>query len=54
MNGFKESQMQNPERIECIELTLEDLGKMNVISRFKNLKTLILINQNLGEIEVSS
>jgi len=45
--------MQNPDRVERIEMVLEDLGKMGVISRFKNLKTLTLINQNLREIEVN-
>ncbi len=44
--------MQNPERVESIEMVLEDLGKMNILNRFKNLKTLILINQGLTEIEV--
>jgi len=46
--------MQNPDRVECIEMVLEDLGKMGVIARFKNLKTLTLINQNIKVIEVRS
>jgi len=45
--------MKNPERVESIEMVLEDLGKMGVISRFKNLKTLTLINQSIKEIEVN-
>ena len=53
LNGLKEKDMQNPDRVERIEMVLEDLGKMGVISRFKNLKTLTLINQNLKEIEVT-
>ncbi len=52
LNGLKEKDMQNPDRVECIEMVLEDLGKMGVIARFKNLKTLTLINQNIKVIEV--
>jgi len=54
LNGLKEKDMQNPDRVECIEMVLEDLGKMGVIARFKNLKTLTLINQNIKVIEVRS
>lgn len=45
--------MQNPERIERIEMCLEDFGRMLVINKFKNLKTLILINQGITDIEVN-
>ena len=44
--------MTNPDKIESIEMVLEDLGKMNIISKFKNLKSLTLVNQNISEIEV--
>ena len=45
--------MTNPDKIESIEMVLEDLGKMNIISKFKNLKSLTLVNQNISEIEVN-
>lgn len=44
--------MQNPDKIEVIEMVLEDLQKMGIISRFKNLKSLTLINQSISVIEV--
>jgi hypothetical protein len=52
MNGFSDKTMQNPGKIEKIELILEDLDKMNVFCVFKNLKSLTLINVGLSVIEV--
>lgn len=47
MNGFSEKTMNNPGKIESIELVLEELDRMNIISTFKNLKSLTLINVNI-------
>ena len=44
--------MQAPNKIESIELVLEELERMNVISMFKNLKQLTFINVGLISIEV--
>ena len=44
--------MQNPIKIETIELVLEELDKMQVVGIFKNLKSLTLINVGLSKIEV--
>lgn len=44
MNGFTDKEWSQPEKIEHIELVLEDMTKINVMSIFKNLKTLTLIN----------
>ena len=44
MNGFSDKEWNNLDKIERIELTLEDFGRMNVIQVFKNLKSLTLIN----------
>lgn len=52
MNGFSEKEMGSPERIDSIELVLEDLVRMNVVCAFKNLKCLTLINVGLSQIEV--
>jgi len=47
MNGFKNNFLQTPLKIESIELVLEELERMNVVSIFKNLKSLTLINVGL-------
>jgi hypothetical protein len=52
MNGFKDKVFNNPSKIESIELVLEDLEKMNVVSYFKNLRNITLINVSLTAIEV--
>ena len=53
MNGFKESHMKDIDKIDTIELVLEDFGNMHVVSRFKGLKSLTLINCGISHIEVS-
>lgn len=52
MNGFSDKEWNNLDKIERIELTLEDFGRMNVIYVFKNLKSLTLINVGITLIEV--
>ncbi len=52
MNGFSEKTMNNPHKVEQIELVLEELDRMGVVSTFKNLKMLTLINVNIYQIEV--
>lgn len=52
MNGFTDKDWSHPDKIERIELTLEDFGRMNVIQIFKNLKSLTLINVGVTIIEV--
>lgn len=52
MNGFSDKEWSHPERIERIELTLEDFGRMNVFNIFKNLRSLTLINLGITTIEV--
>jgi hypothetical protein len=52
MNAFSEKEWNNPDRIEIIELVLEDIGRMNIIGNFRNLKQLTLINVSLMAIEV--
>jgi hypothetical protein len=52
MNGFKDKVFNNPSKIESIELVLEDLEKMNIVSYFKNLKNITLINVGITAIEV--
>lgn len=37
MNGFSDKEFNQLEKIERIELTLEDFGRMNVVSAFKGL-----------------
>lgn len=54
MNGFSEKIMNNPSKVETVELVLEELDKMNIISYFKNLKILTLINVNIYQIEVNN
>ena len=46
--------MKNPGSISEIELVLEDIREMKVISRFPNIKSLTLINNNIEKIEVST
>jgi len=52
MNGFKDNVWKELDKIESIELVLEDFGNMQVISRFKGLKSLTLINCGIAVIEV--
>lgn len=52
MNGFTEKDMNNLERIETIELVLEDFPRMNIINHFKHLRSLTLINASIIVIEV--
>lgn len=40
------------EKIETIELVLEDFGSMSMFYRFKGLKSLTLINVGITVIEV--
>jgi len=47
MNGFSDKTMNNPGKVESIELVLEELDKMNVVGHFKNLKSITLINVNI-------
>jgi hypothetical protein len=44
MNGFSEKLMQTPQKIEKIELVLEDIEKMSVLKTFTGIKSLTLIN----------
>ena len=53
MNGFSDKTMNNPGKVESIELVLEELDRMNVVGNFKNLKSLTLINVNIYSIEVT-
>ena len=52
MNGFTEKDMNNIERIETLELVLEDFSRMNVVNNFKFLKSITLINCGIAQIEV--
>lgn len=47
MNGFTDKDMLNPDKLDRIELTLEDLQRMNIVTIFKGLKYLTLINVGL-------
>lgn len=49
MNGFTDKDQL--EKIEKVELTLEDLGRMLCVNAFKNLKALTLINVGIQSIE---
>ncbi|CAD8156657.1 unnamed protein product [Paramecium octaurelia] len=51
MNAFSDKEWNNFDKIERIELTLEDFGRMNVVQAFKNLKSLTLINVGITVIE---
>ena len=51
MNGFTDKEWSNPDKIENIELVLEDMNKISVMCIFKNLKTLTLINLGIASIE---
>jgi hypothetical protein len=52
MNGFKDNVWKELDKIESIELVLEDFGAMQVMNRFKGLKSLTLINCGIGAIDV--
>lgn len=54
MNGFKDNVWKELDKIESIELVLEDFGSMQVMNRFKGLKSLTLINCGITAIEVPS
>ena len=43
--------MNRPEKIEKVELVLEDYVKISVFHKFTNLKTLTLINVGIHKIE---
>ena len=51
MNGFKDAAWKESDKIETIELVLEDFSNMSVINRFKGIKTLTLINCGIVSIE---
>lgn len=52
MNGFKDNVWKEMDKIEVIELVLEDFGSMGVLNRFKGLKMLTLINCGIAAIDV--
>lgn len=52
MNGFKDNVWKEMDKIETIELVLEDFGHMAVMARFKGIKSLTLINCGITVIEV--
>lgn len=52
MNGFKDSHLKEIDKIETIELVLEDFGAMHIVNKFKGLKSLTLINCGIAVIEV--
>ena len=52
MNGFKDNVWKEMDKIETIELVLEDFGSMQVMNRFKGLKSITLINCGISVIEV--
>jgi Leucine-rich repeat (LRR) protein len=52
MNGFKDNVWKEMDKIDSIELVLEDFGSMGVLNRFKGIKTLTLINCSIASIEV--
>ena len=51
MNGFKDSHLKEIDKIETIELVLEDFGAMHIVNKFKGLKSLTLINCGIATIE---
>jgi hypothetical protein len=53
MNGFRDKDMSQPDKIEQIELVLEDFGRMACLSMFRNLRKLTLINVGISVIEVA-
>ena len=54
MNGYTDKEFSCPDKIERIELVLEEFGRMDVVGYFKNLKSLTLINTSIYNIEVYS
>lgn len=52
MNGFKDSVWKEIDKIETIELVLEDFGYMGVLNRFKGIRILTLINCGISSIDV--
>lgn len=54
MNGFKDNVWKDIDKIETVELVLEDFGTMICMNRFKGIKSLTLINVGVSSIEVGS
>ena len=54
MNGFKDSVWRELDKIETVELVLEDFGNMGVMNRFKGIRSLTLINCGIAAIEVGA
>ena len=52
MNGLTEKDMANIDKIEKIDLVLEEIRRMRVISKFKKLTSLTFISTDINEIEV--
>lgn len=52
MNGFTDKQMSEMEKIEVIELALDEFHDMSCIKHFPGLKALSLVNVNLAKIDV--
>jgi len=50
MNNITDKDIQNPEKVEKIELVLEDFYKMELVSLFPNVKSLTLINCSIDKI----
>mgnify|MGYP006878024673 FL=1 len=53
MNGFKDNVWKEIDKIEIVELVLEDFGTMLCVNRFKGVKSLTLINVGISSIEVA-
>lgn len=54
MNGFKDNVWKDIDKIETVELVLEDFGTMICMNRFKGIKSLTLINVGVSNIEVNA
>ena len=52
MNGLTEKDMANIDKIEKIDLVLEEIRRMRIICKFKKLTSLTLISTDIMEIEV--
>lgn len=50
MNGFKDNVWKEIDKIETVELVLEDFGTMQCVNRFKSIKSLTLINVGISAI----
>jgi hypothetical protein len=51
--GFSEEQINNKEKVKEIDMTLDDLCKMDILAPFTGLKNLTLVHQGISQIEVS-